>query len=261
VKTTAVVPVYISEASLAETLRRLNDVRNSVDLEILLIVDIPGPVREDEIKQEIGRLADAWDARPLYRIGVRGFGGALRLGFEQASGGAVVPVMGDGSDRPEDIPALVGRLNQGADVVGGSRFVAGGRIVGNTTKQRMSRLYSGIMRRVAGVPIHDVSNAFKLYRKSVVDGIDTVGQSFDISVELTVKAAIAGYRLDEIPTTWTNRREGVSLFSFRHEVTRYGRWLLLALRTRGRRASRAERSKWRARRHASDRDASIEAGK
>jgi dolichol-phosphate mannosyltransferase len=115
--------------------------------------------------------------------------------------------------------------------VGGSRYMKGGGIVGNTAKQRVSRLYSVLMRMAGGPRIHDVSNAFKAYRRSVVGSVRTVADSFDISVELTVKAAIAGFRVGEIPTVWTNRSQGRSNFDFWRELRNYGRWLVLAARS------------------------------
>src|SRR5207248_5803643 len=114
----------------------------------------------------------------------------------------------------------------------------GGGIVGNTLKQRVSRLYSTLVRLAGGPPIHDVSNAFKLYRRTVVESVPTVADSFDISVELTVKAAIAGYRITEIPTVWTNRAEGRSNFDFWKELRNYGRWLVLVAARRRRRRHR-----------------------
>src|SRR5206468_965607 len=80
----------------------------------------------------------------------------------------------------------------------------GGGIVGNTAKQRVSKAYSVLMRLAGGPPIHDVSNAFKAYRRSVVASVPTVADSFDIPVELTVRAALAGSRAGEGPSVWTS---------------------------------------------------------
>jgi hypothetical protein len=140
--------------------------------------------------------------------------------------------MGDESDRAEDIPRMVEKLETGYDVVAGSRYMQGGQTVGMTSKQQVSHAYSLLVRAVGGLEIHDVSNAFKAYRRAVVETVRTEAESFDISVELTIKAAQAGFRVGEIPTTWTNRAIGSSNFRFSKEILNYGRWLALAARGR-----------------------------
>lgn len=232
-KVTAIVPVLYGEEQLGETLEGLAAVEG-VDLEILLVVDVPDPAREDDARRRNDPLAEAAGARPLYRVGERGFGSALRRGFAEATGDAVVPIMADACDDPADIPRMAAALDRGLDVVAGSRYVRGGRIVGNTAKQRISRLYSIACRLLGGPAIHDVSNAFKLYRREVVEAVPTAAESFDLSVELTVRAHIAGYRIGEIPTTWRNRRLGRSSFGMAREVRNYRRWLWLAATGRGR---------------------------
>jgi len=232
VKITVVVPVFYAEPRLDTTLERLAAVRERLDMEILIVVDVPDPKHEEEARAANDDVSARWGAKCLYRIGVRGFGSALRHGFRQATGEAVLPFMGDCSDDPEDIPLMAHAMASGADVVAGSRYMRGGGIVGMTPKQRVSRWYSVLVRAAGGPPIHDVSNAFKLYGRRVVDTVDSMAESFDISVELTVKAAAAGFRVVEIPTTWTNRDEGTSHFAFRDELARYGRWLSYVARHR-----------------------------
>jgi Glycosyl transferase family 2 len=136
----------------------------------------------------------------VYRIGERGFGSAIRRAFREAAGDVMIPIMGDASEDARDVVRLVEAIERGWDAVAGSRYMRGGGIVGNTWKQRLSGLYSFLVRLAGGPKIHDVSNAFKAYRRSVVESVKTVADSFDISVELTVKAAQAGFRITEIPT-------------------------------------------------------------
>jgi dolichol-phosphate mannosyltransferase len=228
---TALVPVLYREDQLADTLERLAAVRDRVDLEVLVLVDVPDPAREAESRAENDAVADAHGARPVYRIGERGFGSALRRGFEEAAGDAVVPFMADCSDDPETIPRMVEAMEGGLDVVAGSRYVPGGGIVGNTAKQRASKWYSRFTRLAGGPPIHDVSNAFKLYRRKVLRDVATEAESFDLSVELTVKAHLAGFRVGEVPSVWTNRQMGSSNFNVGREVRNYRRWLWLTARS------------------------------
>jgi glycosyltransferase involved in cell wall biosynthesis len=227
-----IVPVLYHEPQLAETLRGLAPLRDRLDLEIILVVDVPDPARAPAARATHEGIAAEMGAVVEYRIGQRGFGSALRQGFTRASGEVVIPFMADASDDSEDVLRLVQKVGSGWDVVVGSRYMPGGRVVGNTTKQRLSALYSWLVRLAGGPKIHDVSNAFKAYRRSVLESIETEADSFDVSVELTLKAARAGFRIGEIPTVWMNRRQGRSKFKLGREIRSYGRWLTYVLQTR-----------------------------
>jgi glycosyltransferase involved in cell wall biosynthesis len=237
-KVSVVVPVLYGERQLRPTLAGLHSLDDELlDLEVLVIVDVPDLDRESEARAENDTAAAEFGARVVYRVGERGFGSALRRGFAEATGDVVIPIMADASEDPRDVLRLVAAIEEGWDVVAGSRYMNGGGIVGRTLKQRTSHLYSLLCRLAGGPRIHDVSNAFKAYRRPVLESVSSVADSFDISVELTVKAHLAGFRVGEVPTVWTNRREGRSNFSMRTEVRNYGRWLLLTLRRAGHEAS------------------------
>jgi glycosyltransferase involved in cell wall biosynthesis len=231
-RVTALIPVLYSEPQLGQTLQGLGRLRDALDLEILVVVDVPHPEREASARAQNDEVVAAAGARVIYRIGERGFGSALRRGFAEATGDVMIPVMGDASEDPHDIVRLQAALGDRWDVVAGSRYMKGGGIVGQTPKQRLSQFYSVLCRLGGGPDIHDISNAFKAYRRSVVEEVHTVSESFDISVELTLKAHRAGFRIGEIPTVWTNRVQGHSNFSIPRELRRYGRWLLLSMRPR-----------------------------
>lgn len=237
-KVSVLIPILDAEPQLDDTVARLLAACRDVDLEILLVVDVPDPRREEAARARNDEVAEGVGGRAIYRVGQRGFGSALRLGFTEASGEAVIPFMGDACDEPADIAALLAKLEDGWDVVAGSRYMPGGRIVGNTFKQRLSRFYCWLVRLVGGPSTHDVANAFKAYRRTVLESVSTVADSYDISVELTVKAHQRGFSVTEIPTTWTNRELGESNWRASDELRRYSRWLLLALSGR-RRARRA----------------------
>jgi glycosyltransferase involved in cell wall biosynthesis len=242
VRVTLVVPVLNVEPQLRQTLDQLRPVREVQDLEILIVVDVPDARRHREVVEEHQRIADEFGISVLYRVGQRGFGSALRHGFAMASGEAVIPLMADASDDPRDILRFVEKLAEGWDVVAGSRYMLGGRIVGNTMKQRLSRMYGRLVWFLGNLPVRDASNSFKAYRREVIDSLTTRAESYDISAELTVKAHQAGFRVTEIPTVWTNRQLGKSHWRFLPEVRRYGRWLALAA-VRGRVPSRRGRDR------------------
>jgi glycosyltransferase involved in cell wall biosynthesis len=227
-KVTLLVPVLNVEPQLPQTLQGLTPIREDHDIEVLIVVDVPDPARAREVRERIDAVAAALEASAIYRVGERGFGSALRHGFARASGDVVIPLMADASDEPRDIVRLVDTLTEGWDIVAGSRYMPGGLIIGNTGKQRLSRLYGALVRLLGNLPVRDVSNSFKAYRREVLDAVDSQAESYDISAELTVKAHQAGYRITEIPTVWTNRQAGESNWRFLPELRRYVRWLALA---------------------------------
>jgi dolichol-phosphate mannosyltransferase len=228
----AIIPILVSEPRLEDTLRDLAALRPRLDLELLLVVDVPDVARESEARSANDPFAEELGARIVYRLGERGFGAALRRGLGEASGDVLIPVMADACDRPQDLIRLADEVERGWDVVAGSRYMVGGGIVGNTAKQRLSRFYSWLLRLAGGPRIHDVSNAFKAYRRAVVEAVETDADSFDVSVELALKAHLAGFRVGEIPTVWTNRTLGSSNFRMIRELRNYGRWLGVAARGR-----------------------------
>ena len=157
---------------------------------------------------------------------------ALRAGFAAATGEAVLVTMADASDDPADISAMLAAIAGGADLVAASRYMRGGRQVGGPPlKGFLSRLAGQSLHWVIGLPTADPTSAFKMYRKALLDALvieSDVG--FEISLEITVKAFLAGYRIAEVPTTWSDRVQGQSNFRLLRWLPRYLRWYALALR-------------------------------
>lgn len=220
------VPVLNIEETLDATLQRLRDAFPPAEAEILVVIDVTRPELLPEVERRRRELAERFGARSLVRVEERGFGSALCYAAQEAEGEAVVPIMADLSDDIAALPAMLAKLGAGADVVAGARYAPGGTIVGDTPKQRLSRMYSKLFGLFTEVGCADVSNSFKVYRRSVWASVRPRAASFDLSVELVVKAAALGYRIDQVPTTWVNRQVGSSSFVLLRELRNYGRWLL-----------------------------------
>ena len=226
-----ILPVLNHEPRLEEVLHDIKSVFSDRHPEVLVVYDVTKPELLDAVRSEQRDLEERFGVRCVTRIDQRGFGGALRAGFEASTGDVIIPVMADCSDDISSIPRMVEKIAAGtADVVSGSRYAAGGGIVGDTVKQRLSRLFSVIMGTVSTISTQDVSNGFKAYRREVWENIRNDSVWFDMSVEMTVKAAAQGYRISQVPTVWTNRSEGKSAFSMMGEFPRYSRWIFYAAR-------------------------------
>jgi dolichol-phosphate mannosyltransferase len=155
--------------------------------------------------------------------GRHGFGLAVRRGLDAASGDAVVIMMADGSDSPQDLVRYCRKLDEGYDCVFGSRFMRGSRIVDYPAhKLVINRIANLFIRFLFGVRYNDVTNAFKCYRREVIDGIQPlISPHFNLTVEMPLKAIIRGYSYGVIPISWINRKYGVSKLRLQEMGSRY----------------------------------------
>jgi hypothetical protein len=124
------------------------------------------------------------------------------------------------------------KIAAGYDIVAASRYMAGGRQIGGPPlKTFLSRLAGVSLHALVGLPTHDPTSSFKMYRRSMVErlGIESA-HGFELALELTVKAHLAGFRIAEVPTTWRDREQGQSNFRLFRWLPRYLQWYWLALR-------------------------------
>lgn len=225
-----ILPVLNHEERLTDVLEQIRTTLPDPAPEVIIVYDVTRPGLLDAVNAEQRDLEQRYGIRAVTRTEERGFGSALRAGFEAAGGDIIIPIMADCSDDIAAIPRMLDEIQAGADIVAGSRYMPGGRIIGDTPKQQLSRLYSILMRLITGVSCQDVSNSFKAYRRAVWANIPNESTSFDISVEMTVKAATQGFRISQVPSVWTNRQVGRSQFGMLKEFRNYARWLLYAAR-------------------------------
>lgn len=225
-----IIPVLNQEPRLNEVLDQIHSLLADYRPEVVLVYDVTRPELLDAVRTEQSELEERYESRSVTRTDQRGFGSALRAGFEVSRGAVIIPIMGDCSDDIAAIPRMLAAINSGADVVAGARYMPGGAIIGDDAKQQISRYYSKLIKALSSVSCDDVSNSFRAYRRTVWENIPNESNSFDISVEMTVKAAAEGYRIRQVPAVWTNRAAGQSHFSIMKELPNYGRWVLYAAR-------------------------------
>ena len=162
----------------------------------------------------------------LYSVkntGEHGFGRAIVLGLNQSRGDAVTIMMADESDDYRDVVRYWQALNQGWDAVFGSRFIRGGAVIGYPVhKLLINRLANRFLKFVFRVPLNDVTNAFKAYRRTAIDGCRPfLSPHFNLTVELPLKVIVRGYSWTVIPITWRNRRSGISKLKIKEMGSRY----------------------------------------
>ena len=217
-----VIPAHNEEGHIEGTVRSLHQALAAARIphELLVVNDNSRDGTRavlDRLAAEIPELRTVDNAKP------NGFGFAIRRGLAEFRGGAVVVVMADGSDAPADVVAFHRKLQEGVDCVFGSRFIRGGRTIDYPLpKLILNRLGNFIIRLLFASRYNDVTNAFKMYRRAVIGGIQPLlSQHFNLTVEMPLKAMVRGYTFAVVPNTWTNRKEGVSKFKLGEMGSRY----------------------------------------
>jgi dolichol-phosphate mannosyltransferase len=159
---------------------------------------------------------------------------AIKKGLREAQEKYLLVTMADLSDDYGVVDQMVSLAEKGFDVVCGSRYARGGKQIGGPLlKKTLSRIAGLSLRYVAHVPTSDVTNSFKLYRKTMVDALKIESDGgFEIGMEIVIKAHFAGYRVTEIPCTWQDRQQGASRFRILHWLPKYMKWYLFAVKKR-----------------------------
>src|SRR5271170_5747205 len=161
--------------------------------------------------------------RPIQNLKEHGFGRAIVCGLDNMKGDAVVIMMADESDDCRDVAMYWRELNRGFDCVFGSRFIRGGGTIDYpAVKWLLNRLANAFIASLFRIKFNDTTNAFKAYRKSVIDGCrPLIAPHFNITVELPLKAIVRGYSWTIMPITWRNRRTGVAKLKIKEMGSRY----------------------------------------
>jgi dolichol-phosphate mannosyltransferase len=219
---TVIIPARNEEDCIVSTVEHLHlELRlRKIPHEIVVVDDASTDRTWDvlnEIKGEVPTLVT------LRNPGPHGFGRAIAYGLDHMSGDAVVIMMADESDDARDVVRYWNLLCEGYDCVFGSRFLPGGGVIDYPrVKLFINRLANRFIRGLFRVKLNDTTNAFKAYRRTVIDGCrPLISQHFNITVELPLKAIVRGYSWTTMPITWRNRRTGESKLKIKEMGSRY----------------------------------------
>jgi dolichol-phosphate mannosyltransferase len=222
VKLSVIIPARneaaVIEPTLEAILARLGDA--AVDFE-LLVVDDGSSDGTAAVVEGVG----ARDARVrcISNDGAHGFGHAVRTGLEHYGGDAVAIVMADGSDDPRDLVLYLRVLEAGYDCAFGSRFMPGAVVRDYPrVKLAINRLVNAGIRVLFRHGYNDTTNAFKAYRREVIDQLQPlISPHFNLTVEMPLKAMTRGFSYAIVPTSWTNRAAGESKLQLKEMGSRY----------------------------------------
>jgi dolichol-phosphate mannosyltransferase len=222
VKLSVVIPAHNEEGCIEATVKAITKALadEGIDHELVVVDDGSG----DRTAAIVGGLA-AEDERVRcvpspYR---NGYGFAVRAGLAQYTGDAVAIMMADGSDSPEDLISYYRLLLAGYDCAFGSRFMPGGSTRNYPRlKLVINRVVNYGIRSMFGHGYNDTTNAFKAYRREVIDNIQPlISQHFNLTVEMPLKAVVRGHSYAMTPISWRNRTEGASKLSLKEMGSRY----------------------------------------
>lgn len=221
-KLSIVIPARDEGACLASTVEHFHlELRlHGIEHEIIVVDDGSSDGTPEILEDLRGRLGVV---TPIRNDGAHGFGRAVARGLDAATGDAIAIVMADESDDCRDAVRYWQKLNEGWECVFGSRFLPGGGVIDYPPlKLRLNRLANFFIRLLFRIPLNDTTNAFKAYRRCVIDGCRPfISPHFNLTVELPLKAIVRGFSWTTMPITWRNRRTGEAKLKLKEMGSRY----------------------------------------
>ena len=210
-----IIPTYNEIESLPRTLDRLRAVAPATDV---LVVDDNSPDGTGAAADTVAAADSA--VHVLHRQGKEGLGAAYIAGFRwglDAGYDVLVEMDADGSHQPEELQRLLDALDRGADMVKGSRWIRGGKVVNWPLHRKLLSLGGSLYSRILlGVRVKDITGGFNAFRaetlkKIDLESVESVGYCFQ--VDLTWKTLKAGLDVREVPITFVEREFGDSKMS------------------------------------------------
>jgi len=223
-----VIPVYNEGENIRLTLTEIND-KVKTPHKIFIIYDFDEDNTIPIVKDFMKANSNVILMKNKYE---RGALNAIKTAFESVDEGVVLVVMADLSDDLIKVDEMFENINKGYDIVCGSRYIKGGKQIGGPWFKKLLSKIAGIsLHFLTGIPIHDVTNSFKMYSKKVLDGIKIESNGgFELGMEIVTKAHFSGYKVTEVPCTWRDRQTGKSRFKIIKWIPKYLRWYFYALR-------------------------------
>ena len=217
-----VIPARNEEGCISSTVEHLHlELRlHNVPHEIVVVDDGSTDRTWELLAQIKARLPELV---PVKNEDLHGFGRAVVRGLDHMKGDAVVIMMADESDDCRDVVRYWEELNKGWDCVFGSRFIKGGGTVDYPRiKLVINRIANLFLKTLFATRLNDTTNAFKAYRREVIDGCrPLISPHFNLTVELPLKAIVRGFSWAVIPVTWRNRRTGEAKLMMSEMGSRY----------------------------------------
>ena len=225
-----VVPVYNEDKGI---LRLLEEIEREIKISkhILIVYDFEEDTTVPLVREHQNDYSYSIDL--VFNTIGRGVLNAIKMGMQVAKEEMVLVVMADSSDRLDVVDNMCSLMEGGgSDLVCGSRYMKGGKQNGGPfLKSLFSRIAGLSLHILSGIPTHDCTNSFKLYRRTMLRQIDIESTGgFEIGLEILVKAYAAGFKITEVPSEWFDREEGESNFHMWKWMPSYLHWYFYCIK-------------------------------
>ena len=220
-------PVYNEAENIITTLQTISQKIKTPHM-IYIIYDFD----EDNTLPVVNPIAAKSDNITLLKNPCRGVANAIKTGLLQAQEQYLLVSMADMSDDYDKVDQMVQLMENGYDIVCGSRYMKGGRqIGGGVLKTFLSRLAGVSLWYLANLPTHDATNSFKMYSKTLIDRLNLESTAgFEIGIEILVKAHALRCKITEIPCLWQDRSAGESRFRIFKWAPHYLQWYFYGIK-------------------------------
>ncbi len=222
-----VIPVYNEGENIGQM---LCEIENKIEfpVDIFIVYDFESdntiPVVRDimEKNRNIHLVKNKYGSGPL---------NAIKTGFESIDNGVILIVMADLHDELERVGEMLQMINEGYDIVCGSRYMKGGKQIGSPLFKKMLSRFAGVsLYYLVGIPTHDITNSFKMYSKTVLKNIKIESNGgFESGMEIVIKAFFKGYKISEVPQVTHDRKWGESRFKLMKWLPKYIYWYWFAV--------------------------------
>ncbi len=222
-KLSVVIPAHNEEGCIESTVSDLVSTLTAelIDHEVLVVNDNSKDATEAILKSLCARFPTV---KYFNNDPPNGFGFAVRAGLRNFSGDAVAVYMADASDAPQDLVRFFRiMVNQKVDCVFGTRWAKNSKVIDYPWfKLILNRFVNFGIKILFNLQYDDVTNAFKLYKKEVISGIQPIlSHHFNLTVELPLKSIIRGFSYAIDCNSWTNRKAGESKLKIKEMGSRY----------------------------------------
>lgn len=222
-----IIPVYNEAENIGNTIESIEEnVRTPHNIYIVYDFD------EDNTLPVAKKFLSGGINLTFVKTPARGVINAIKTGLKKAEDDYLLVTMADLSDDYTIVDNMCRLMEEGYDVVCGSRYMRGGKQIGGPLlKKTISRIAGVSLRYLAGLPTCDATNSFKLYRKGMINSLEIESDGgFEIGMEIVVKAHFSGLKVTEIPCIWTDRQKGRSRFKILGWAPKYLRWYFYAVK-------------------------------
>lgn len=212
-KISFVIPTYNERDSIVSQIKRIQRVLSANNLRgEIIVVDDNSPDGTAEVVRKLQKRGKNKNIKLFVHTKKEGVGAAYLFGYGKARGDIIIGIDADGSQSPEDTPYFIKKINDGYDVVVGSRYIKGSYYeVANEHESKHYTIskYGNIFASIwTGVPIHDLSHSFRAIRREVVEKVKTKNKGNSFFIEFVFRAHRKGYKIGEISVKFLKRKRG-----------------------------------------------------